>query len=432
MEDGEQITSDIIETGLKIIDLSQNKYVAGDTAMIRYKQGSTRATCNDDSWKIYTDPFTSTGFVRIQLVNNDWVLLDEFVGSGALTSHTPDIYPVGSSWAILNGTFGNLSGGFLPYTSGTFGKSTINCGLSDFEIIWRSKFFSSAGSKASGIHIRGTNSAIGYGIGIFRSVGIDYIEWDIPGSTPVHSSQSVGGNRILTLVNGNYYAWKLMIKGQHARLWDEFGNLILAASSAAKLTDTYVGTYNEQAVGNWDFIQVRPITSDFITFSVCGDSISNDVSEWPFKTGANYNNGYSYPINHAVSGSSILGHMAGQVGQCITDNADFTIVALGTNDGTNPNMQTTYQTQLETLWASLGKPIFACGVFPKTATAERTTQNGYIQAAVSGAIGNGVDVTYWDTDGWIDPTIGVDTTDGLHPNATGQTKITNEILSRLP
>ena len=256
------------------------------------------------------------------------------------------------------------------------------------------------------------------------------IEWDIPGSTIVHPSQTSGNGRIVSLVNGNYYTWKLMIKGQHARLWDEAGALTLAASSAAKLTDTYVGTYNEQAVGNWDFIQVKPITRHFITFSICGDSISNDVSEWPYKTGANHNNGYSYPINHAVSGSSVIGQMATQVAQCITDNADFTIIALGTNDGM-ANIQTIYQTQLQTLWAALHKPIYACGVFPKTATAERTSQNGYIVAAVAVAQAAGVDVTYWNTDDWIDPTIGVDTSDGLHPNAAGQEKITTQVLARI-
>jgi lysophospholipase L1-like esterase len=358
------------------------------------------------------------------------VLLDNFDGTGALTSHTPDIYPAGSAWAILNGTFGNLSGGFLPYTSGTFGKSTINCGLSDFELTWRSKFFSSAGSKASGVQLRGTGAAIGYVIGIYRSVGIDYIQWDIPGSAIIHSSQTgIGNSRILTLVDGNYYTWKLMIKGQHVRLWDEAGVLMLAASAAAKLTDTYVGTYNEQPVGNWDFIQVNPITERFITFSVCGDSISNDTGEWPFIVGANYNNGYSYPINHAVSGSGIIGQMAGQVAQCITDNADFTIIALGTNDGINPNMQTTYQTQLQTLWNALHKPIYACGVFPKTSTAERTTQNGYITAAIAVAQAAGVNVTYWNTNGWIE--VGTDTADGLHPNSSGQIKIANEVLARI-
>lgn len=70
--------------------------------------------------------------------------------------------------------------------------------------------------------------------------------------------------------------------------------------------------------------------------------------------------------------------------------------------------------------------IYAIGILPRADPGDnsRDEKNVRIAAAASAA-----SVTYWDTDGWIDPV--TDTDDGLHLTAAGHIKVANEVLSRL-
>jgi hypothetical protein len=356
------------------------------------------------------------------------VLLDNFAGSGALTSHTPDIYPAGSSWNITNGAFGNLSGGYLPYDTGVNGRAVIDCGLADFELRWRSKHYSAAeGAYAGGIALRSNAAANDfYGVGTLYESGLQYIYWQLP-SIKVHTDQANANKYQLPLVNNTYYTWKIIIQGAFARLFDESGVLILASQAAEKLTNTYVGPSVQFYYGSWDFIEVKPVTQTFITFSVSGDSISDSSDDWPGQLSCHHNNGYCLLYNNAVAGSTVEYQMASHVTKCITDNADFTIVALGTNDSNS--VHDTYETQLNRLYSNIHKPIYAMGVLPKSPEGSRADRNSEIVAAVSDAQAAGTNVTYWNTDGWIDPA--TDTSDGLHPTAAGHIKIMNEVLSRI-
>lgn len=232
---------------------------------------------------------------------------------------------------------------------------------------------------------------------------------------------------MVTMTVGQYYEWRMVLKSNIFRVYDASGALMLAASNAVKTTQTYIGPYCEQPQGNWDFIEVKPVTHKFVTFSVMGDSISSEDSSWHGIAAAKHNNGYCYPLKHANIGAQVAAQMDYYTELSTADNADFTIILLGTNDGTNFTAE--YQENLQELWGALHKPIYAMGVLPKTNTSGRATQNGYIEAAVASAQAAGVNVTYWNTDSWIDPA--TETSDGLHPTSAGDIKIADQVLARL-
>jgi lysophospholipase L1-like esterase len=137
-------------------------------------------------------------------------------------------------------------------------------------------------------------------------------------------------------------------------------------------------------------------------------------------------------INHAVSGAWITTQAGGsdmdeQTVAAENDNADVIFILLGTNGDTYV-IQAEYEENLEELKTSNPNAvIYGIGILPRADPTDngRSTKNPLIEAACSSA-----GVTYWNTDGWIDPA--TDTTDGLHPTEAGQIKIANEILARLP
>jgi len=97
-----------------------------------------------------------------------------------------------------------------------------------------------------------------------------------------------------------------------------------------------------------------------------------------------------------------------------------------TGAGDITTFQASYQTMLANLRTGLPSArIYALGIFPVASaianSAQRSAYNTAIAAAVT-AIAD-ANIVYRSTDGWIDPTIGVDTIDGLHPNTSGYAKI---------
>lgn len=370
--------------------------------------------------------------VRLSDSIADTVLLDNFTGSGALSAHTPDTAPVGSSWSVINGTFGDLSGGYLPYGSGASGLAIIDCGLADCEITFRLKYFN-VGDLCSSIAFR-CNSAGSdkYTVGLLSSGGNSWISTGysgVPGGVQLPPGYSIFGNRY-SMTAGEYYTFRMYMSGALFRVTDEAGGILIAANSAAKLTQTYVGVSVFQPYGGWDSIEVKSFTHRIHYFGVIGDSMSNEPGEWPGIVSAFRLNGFSYPNNYSVSGSTVVNQMAGQAASVVAANPTCTLIQLGTNDGwPSATFQTKYYDGLMALQAGMpGKPIYAMGVFPKTSDSDRAGKNAAIQAAVASAVSAGANVQYWDTDYWISPA--TDTDDGLHPNATGQNKIAGEILAR--
>lgn len=359
------------------------------------------------------------------------VFLDEFSGTGPLTAHTPDIAPPGASYTLIAGTFADLSSGYLTYGTGTYGRAVIDSSLADCEIRFRIKHFNVT-SQGSSILFRGDSAGTDfYEAGSWASAGVSYITCGVPGAVPLPPSNAVN-TQSYPMTVGQYYTFRILLKGPFFRLLDPSGALLLAANLAAKLTQTYIGPRVQQAYGAWDFIEVKPFTTRLQYFGVCGDSISNDATEWPGLVSVYHNNGMCYPNNYAASGSQVAYHLSTQAASVVAANPNYTFIAMGTNDGwPSAGFQDTYYNGLMVLQNGLpGKPIYALSVFPKTSDSDRAGKNAAIEAAVASAVSAGANAAYWNTDGWFDPA--TDTSDGLHPNAAGQLKICNEVLSRLP
>jgi hypothetical protein len=64
---GEQMTSDIVDTGAVTVSLTLNVYAAGDSATVQYKTANTSGGIPGASWTNYTAPFASLGFVQVKV-----------------------------------------------------------------------------------------------------------------------------------------------------------------------------------------------------------------------------------------------------------------------------------------------------------------------------------------------------------------------------
>jgi hypothetical protein len=64
---GENLVSEVVDTGVKTIELEDNVYNTGDTPTIEYRHGATQVACEAASWNSYSAPFLSLGYVQIRL-----------------------------------------------------------------------------------------------------------------------------------------------------------------------------------------------------------------------------------------------------------------------------------------------------------------------------------------------------------------------------
>jgi lysophospholipase L1-like esterase len=171
------------------------------------------------------------------------------------------------------------------------------------------------------------------------------------------------------------------------------------------------------------------------TIAFLGDSIAcgiplPDISaaySWRLANSVRY--GMMNMKQHAVSGQSIFGYMDEQTAAAAGDNADIIIIALGANDGDNAGITAVYQANLiEIGGTNPNARIYCMGILPGI-FGSRDANNPRILQAVTNAAVAGVNCTYWDTDGWIDPA--VDCSDYVHPTAAGHAKILTQVLARL-
>ena len=80
------------------------------------------------------------------------------------------------------------------------------------------------------------------------NAGNPTISWNLPSIVIDPSQGASGAGRVIPgLVADNYYTWRILLKGNVARLYDESGVLMLAAAGVAKLTNTYYGPFNQPA-----------------------------------------------------------------------------------------------------------------------------------------------------------------------------------------
>ena len=172
-----------------------------------------------------------------------------------------------------------------------------------------------------------------------------------------------------------------------------------------------------------------------LRLSILGDSISDQVTDWPYPTARQHNDGEVTIFNHAVAGNSIIASLATQVAAAANDNADIIIIHIGTNDddaGDMGALQAVYEAGIIALKASNSRTtIYAMNVL------KRWTNPGGLAEVDKGNIRTAVDaactaqgITCWDTytATWIDA---ADTTDGVHPDVAGIVKVSDEVIALL-
>ena len=67
LNSGEYMESEVINTGSVTVTLLQNNYSAGDTVILKYRQGATDTACTSASWITYTVPFASSGYAQVRI-----------------------------------------------------------------------------------------------------------------------------------------------------------------------------------------------------------------------------------------------------------------------------------------------------------------------------------------------------------------------------
>lgn len=228
------------------------------------------------------------------------------------------------------------------------------------------------------------------------------------------------------------------------------------SGSPLSSTECTLGSLNTAGAFSWDggmsnvYILDRAITNeealnsyqfgitDSITLSIIGDSIpisANAASNWPYMVRDSYNSGKVILKNHAVSGTSIVSGMDAQVIASGSDNANIIICQAGTNDDNAGNM-ITLQAEVEENLLELrslnpNANIYYMNVLPRwtDVTGATPVDKSNIRTAISLAC-SARGIVCWDTytDPWINAS---DTSDGLHPNITGDEKIFTRVLSLL-
>ena len=63
---GEDMVSEVVNTGAVDILIDYNVYLAGDNIDLDYRHGGTVAACEGAGWNNYVAPFTSLGFVQVK------------------------------------------------------------------------------------------------------------------------------------------------------------------------------------------------------------------------------------------------------------------------------------------------------------------------------------------------------------------------------
>jgi hypothetical protein len=68
MDAGEYMESEVVNTGVKFVELLQNNYdITGDDVLLKYRHGATEVACLASAWNNYTVPFLSLGYVQVRI-----------------------------------------------------------------------------------------------------------------------------------------------------------------------------------------------------------------------------------------------------------------------------------------------------------------------------------------------------------------------------
>lgn len=175
--------------------------------------------------------------------------------------------------------------------------------------------------------------------------------------------------------------------------------------------------------------------------TVLGDSISRVEmsSPWSLQTVLEYDGGNKITlISHAVSAQGIMTvpGLDAQTAAAALDDADFIILALGVvddNSGDMPALQAEVEENIAKLKLSNPRAkLYYLNVLPVWTDISGATKvdKSNIRTAIAAAC-IAQNITCWDT--YTIPWItAADTSDGIHPKASGHTKIANQVLIRIP
>lgn len=64
---GENMVSEVCQTGSGSVTLAINTYNTGDNCAIYWRTGATQVACEAASWTLYSTQFDSTGYVQIKV-----------------------------------------------------------------------------------------------------------------------------------------------------------------------------------------------------------------------------------------------------------------------------------------------------------------------------------------------------------------------------
>lgn len=255
-------------------------------------------------------------------------------------------------------------------------------------------------------------------------------------------SWSKSNDRCRFYLNGALYA-ELNTLGN----WAGALSASIAVLGALNLTPTevwngklaHVVLLNREATAleTWKIVNLAIPTCTRTT--IIGDSISAwgvTVRGHVEQIRDGYNGGLTSVVNHAVSGNSIMTHLAGQVTAAASDDCSLGIIHMGTNDDDAGNMatlQAEVEEQIIALRASNPRmTLYYMNVLPRWTDVGGGTEvsKENIRHAIAAAC-TAQSVTCWDTyhTSWI---TSADTSDGLHPNQTGANKIYTQIAGLLP
>jgi len=57
--------SEVVDTGVRHVELLQNQYVPADDVTLKYRHGATQEACEAAAWNTYSVPFESLGYVQL-------------------------------------------------------------------------------------------------------------------------------------------------------------------------------------------------------------------------------------------------------------------------------------------------------------------------------------------------------------------------------
>jgi lysophospholipase L1-like esterase len=216
-------------------------------------------------------------------------------------------------------------------------------------------------------------------------------------------------------------------------------------------TGTHLGPdWTSTNGGRMDDIAVTEITRAAAKhISVIGDSTSvfnRDNDLWPQRVAETYHAGVTRLVGRNLGGEGLSkggssGLTAKAQAQAIisnSDDPDYVFILIGTNDtptdvaAATPNTVGALMNELLDTLTGGGIVAGKIRVLNTLMSADvaREAYNPANRIAIASSCSSR-GVTCWDTSTWIDPTMGVDTSDGTHPNASGSAKIAAQVLGLL-